>query len=135
MAQKVCMFNDLLFIPFEYGKMDCWILAREVFSRLGVNVPDYSPARQAVMKVNYELGCIAEIMKEELIGWTFLSNPEVPCMIMFQSAGVSHHVGVYIGEGKFIHITSKLIYPVIERLDNPLYGNRKFYRYDPARSD
>jgi len=124
------MFNDLLFIPFEYGKMDCWILAREVFSRLGVNVPDYSPARQAVMKVNYELGFRAEKMKEELINWDPLTEPEVPCLVISEG-----HVGVYIGKGKFIHITSKLIYPVIERLDNPLYGNRKFYRYDPARSD
>ena len=123
------MFNDLLFIPFEYGKMDCWILAREVFSRLGVNVPDYSPAVTAVMKVGYELGFRAEKMKEELINWDPLAEPEVPCLVFSEG-----HVGVYIGKGKFIHTSKKLVYPAIERLDNPKHATKKFYRFNQNNS-
>ena len=124
------MFSDLLFIPFEYGKMDCWNLVREVFKRYGIEVPEYNPARQAVAEVNYELGCIAENMEKELVQWDKLEEPETPCMIMYSSVGISHHVGVYIGEGKFIHTSKRLVYPVIERLDNPLYVARKYYRFN-----
>lgn len=123
------MFDDLLFIPYENGKMDCWILVREVYHRYGIQVPEYNPAREAVIKMNYELGYIAEVMEKELVSWEELSVPEIPCLISYSSVGISHHVGVYIGEGSFIHITRKLGSPVIERLDNPLYVNRKFYRY------
>lgn len=135
LEQKVSMFDDLLFIPFEYGKMDCWILVREVFRRYGIEVPEYNPAREAVEKVNYEFGCIDKVMGKELESWISLSEPEVPCMIIYESAGISHHVGVYMGEGKFIHTSRRLVYPVIQRLDNPLYANRKFYRYDSTHSD
>ena len=72
--------------------------------------------------------------EKEIITWTELDEPEIPCMVAFGS-DVINHVGVYIGEGKFIHTTKRLGSVVIERLDNPLYGNRKFYRYTEAHSD
>lgn len=135
LEQKVPTFNDLLFIPFEYGKMDCWILAREVFKRYGVDVPDYNPARQAVMLTNYEFGCISQEMEKELVNWDLIDSPEVPCLVVYESAGISPHVGVCIGNGKFIHTARRLVYPAIERLDNPRYATKKYYRFNPNHGD
>ena len=131
------MFRDLLSIPFEYGKMDCFILAREVFNRYGIDIPDYDPARQSVIRTRYKLESISQEVEKGLISWIEIEEPEIPCMVVM-SLGNSlfmHHVGVFIGEGKFIHITSQIGSVVIERLDNPLYANRKFYKFIAACSD
>jgi len=129
--QKVSMFKDLLFISFEHGVMDCWILAREVFNRYGIRVPEYDPARQAVAKTAYKLEIVGQEMEKGLVSWIEIDEPEIPCLIVM-SLGNSyfiHHVGVYINEGEFIHITKQIGSVVIERLDNPLYANRRFYKY------
>jgi len=127
---KAITFNDLLFVPFEFGKMDCWALSREVFSRFGVSVPDYSPAGQAVEAENYKLNVYSREMGNGLVSWTEIENPEVPCLVTLGTAGIIHHVGVYIGNNKFIHVSRKTIYPVIERMDNPKYVTRRFYKYN-----
>lgn len=127
------MFNDLLFVPFEYGRMDCWGLVEEVYRRYGKKLPDINPARAAVKAVGY--GNREKILTDESKKWLEINNPEAPCVVGFFNGEFMHHCGVYIGDGRFIHTTKRIGFPVIERLDNPLHARRKFYKYISADCD
>ena len=127
------MFKDLIGIPFEFGKMDCEILAKEVFSRYGINLPDYGMARSAISK--YIPEDISKEMKKEFVNWVPIKEPEAPCLVALGRCDYINHVGVYIGDGKFIHTTITRGAVTIERLSNPLYRNRKLYRFNSNCSD
>ena len=135
LEQRVNMFNDLIGIPFEYGKMDCEILSREVFKRLGIEVSDDSLARQAIDRYNSEVN--SKAMEEGLKRWEEIEEPENPCLVALSLGvpGFINHIGVYIGDGKFIHTTRMRGAVTIERIDNPLFRNRKFYRFDSDNGD
>lgn len=126
------MFKDLIGIPFEFGKTDCWWLAGEVFKRYNINIPEYSISRRAIEYFNLEQ--TAEEIHKHIPEWTEIKTPEIPCIILM-SLGVPdffNHIGVYIGNDKFIHTTRARGNSTIEKITNPLYANRKikYYRYD-----
>jgi len=123
------MFKDLIGIPFEYGKMDCWILAIEVFKRFGIDIPEYNVARAAVKECNMK--AVSNEMEAKTAEWIKCKEPSVPCIVAMSLGipGFINHIGVYIGNNKFIHVTHKKTV-VIERLNNPLYANRKYYTFN-----
>jgi len=126
------MFDDLLFVPHIYGRTDCWWLVREVFHRYGIEIPEYNPARVAVAAVNYDLGYFGEVVEAYVRtdDWKLIEEPEVPCLItMMISVACYHHVGVYVGGNEMIHSSSMRHYVTKEKLDNPIYARRNFYRY------
>ena len=129
------MFKDLIGVPFEYGKMDCEILTKEVFKRLGVKVSDDSFARQAIE--HYDDEDFSKLMEQGLKRWEEINEPENPCLVALSlgASGFINHIGVYIGDGRFIHTTRMRGAVTIERIDNPLFRNRKFYRFNSNRSD
>lgn len=128
--QKAITFRDLIGIPFEYEKMDCEILVKEVFNRYGVRVSDDCMARQAITCYNFKNN--AQAIEECLKDWIEIDKPKEPCLIAMSLGvpGFMHHIGVYIGEGRFIHTSSMRGAVTIERVDNPLYRNKKFYTYN-----
>ena len=123
------MYNDLLKIKYEYGVMDCAILAQEVFHRYGMDVPVPDTARRA-LEIAETLSEESEVMLNTINSmWTPISSPVEPCLVVVTSFGWCH-VGVYIGNNMFIHTSRLRKYPTIESLDNPLYAKRKFYTYN-----
>lgn len=91
--------SDLVGKPFLDDAMGpdsycCWGLAVEVFRRFGVCLPDYRAACASVSTGIAEKGgewvrCGGEM--------------PVPALMLFTTAGICDHVGVYLGGGKFIH--------------------------------
>lgn len=135
LEQKANILDDLIGIPFEHGKMDCWALSIEVFNRYGINIPYYNIARQTVSDV-YDAKCVSNVMEEKALNWIEIEKPIVPCIVALSLGvpGFINHVGVYIGDSKFIHTTRMRGAVTIERIDNPLFRNKKFYRYDSNSS-
>ena len=121
------MYRDLLGKKYESGVMDCVILGQEVFRRHGIEVDVSDAARTAVNAIDSDAGKAEFITDVIESTWNLIDKPQVPCLVVISSIGFYNHIGVYIGEGKFIHISKLRQYPTIERLDNPLYANRKFY--------
>jgi len=127
--QKVSL-SDLIGIPFKYGETDCWWLAREVYGRYGKEIPEYVVSRKTFAEQN-DLNCMKEIIEDKSVEWIEHDAPIEPCLVVMQfGLPFYHHVGVYVGKGRFIH-TSKIIGGVtIEKLGNLLYAKRKFYTFN-----
>lgn len=93
---------DLIGVPFKNGGrdksgMDCWGLTLEVFSRYDINLPDYKISCDSQIEINNKVNT-------ERNKWERCTGDlPVPALIVFNDQGVCNHVGVYIGENKFIH--------------------------------
>lgn len=104
-------YADLIGTPFanrgrslETG-VDCYGLVMEVYKRFGHIIPEYTADYDNVEAVN-----------DLIVGKTAIksnwrpadpNNPPVPCLMAIRFGvpkGVVNHTGVYIGNGKFIHI-------------------------------
>jgi len=127
--QKVFL-SDLLNVKFEFGKTDCWWLAREVFKRFGIELPEYLVC-QATFALDNNLERMHGIINEKQREWVELDEPTVPSIMAMQfGLPFYHHIGVYIGENRFIHTSKARGMVTIERLDGLLYAKRKFYTFN-----
>ena len=116
--------TDLIGKPFVDGGRgadgyDCLGLVREIYRRAGVDFPDYT-------------GCCYDFEKfyrgflEERPRWTRHELPDVPVPAVVAirfNAPMVNHIGVYIGEGKFIHTREKTG-AVIELVESPAWKRR-----------
>ncbi|TWH49588.1 C40 family peptidase [Sporomusa sp. KB1] len=85
--------------PYEF---DCWGLACEVYRRYGKTLSDYRISAMDYVKIGQQ-------MADESPMWVKVKPPlPVPCLVVIRLACGSwaNHVGVYIGDGKFIHAYS-----------------------------
>lgn len=122
---------DLIGVPFADGgrgpdAFDCWGLCREVFRRFGVELPDYEICC-------YDAESFIHQFTEERPLWRRHEPPGIPVpaliAIRFNAPNVNH-VGVYIGDGKFLHTREKTGV-VVELLCSPAWRRRIEGFYTP----
>jgi probable lipoprotein NlpC len=119
------MLSDLIGLPFKDGgrgpeQYDCWGLVREVYCRYGVNLPDYPISAMDAVKIGNQ-------MAQEKPDWLEVYEPlPVPCLVVIRLACGSwaNHVGVYIGNGRFIHAykTTGVVIDRIKRWRSSIVG-------------
>lgn len=97
------MFDDLIGRPFKNGgrgpiEYDCWGLAKKVYLMYEQTLPEYPLSAMDAVKIGQQ-------MKQEETMWQKLEKPCVPCLVVIRLSDKSwaNHVGVYIGNGQFIH--------------------------------
>lgn len=114
--------SDLIGAPFVDGGRgpegyDCWGLVCEVFRRYGVELPDYKLCC-------YDSERFFGLFCGELPRWKRCEPPEIPSIMAIKlNFPVVNHVGVYVGDGKFLHAREKTGV-VIERVDTPQWRHR-----------
>jgi len=136
------MLSDLLFVPFEFGKTDCWWLTREVHKRYGIIIPEHNVAKNAVLacmgnNTDKEIAKQIDYCQKHLSSWNKIDTPKTPCVVLFavNFSGYYAHFGTYIGNDYFIHSSVMRKYPTIEKLSNPFYAKHKYYKFDPHNND
>lgn len=119
-------YTDLLGTKFKiHGRskkegFDCYGLAIEVLKRNGVELPD----------IIYQSLDERNIIHDELhslIPNVRIANPEINCIIELCVHGEPLHVGVYLGNGLFIHSTKDIgvIIEPIKRYSKRIKGYYK----------
>ena len=95
--------NDLVGIPFENGGrtlrgFDCWGLVMEVYRRRGIKLKDYPIDAMSTARIAQEL-------KLNEGNWIKVETPEEGDLVVMHlcCAQWANHVGVYIGNGRFVH--------------------------------
>lgn len=102
------MIRDLIGVKYKpHGRtveegLDCYGVAILVLEREGITLPDvfYPDTEQDTNEVTMKL-------LEEGISHEKLDKPERNCLIELTVFGMPCHVGVYIGDGQFIHATKR----------------------------
>lgn len=95
-------YNDMIGQPFDVEKNNCYDVLREVFRRNGVIIPQTNISVCACKQASNQ-----EIERHVWQAWQEIEKPEVPCGIVIKSThpDFANHIGAYIGDGKFIHVT------------------------------
>ena len=96
--------NDYIGIPYaERGRdtsgLDCWGLVHLYYGDMGIDVPDYLWSYQQ----SGDMEKVAEAINENKKHWRKVEAPEVNDVLVFNVCGYPCHVGIYIGNGDFIH--------------------------------
>lgn len=113
---------DLIGKEFKNGgrgpeQYDCWGLAAEVFRRFGIDVPDYKISCEAKAEINGRI-------RTERPKWLRCTGDiPVPSLVVMMEHGICNHIGVYIGNGQFIHARERSG-AAIERLDSLVWKRR-----------
>lgn len=117
-------YDKYIGIPYlingrDSAGLDCWGLVRLYYSQeLNIDLPAYSslyndPADQSIR---------TEI-SSQLDNWEPLEAPALNSVCLFNIYGEPAHVGIYIGNNKFLHARQGSD-SVIESLDNPKWKSR-----------
>ena len=120
-------------IPFVDGGRDmsgcdCWGLAMLVFKAYGADIPDYQISCHLSDKIN------DKIAVESTTTWMEIKEPVEPCLVVLAMDArlptFCNHLGVYVGNGKFIHAILKQ-HAVVSRLSDVVYKDKikGFYVY------
>lgn len=122
-------YSDLIGAPFEQdgrgidGKYDCYGLTKEVFKRYGYSIGEYWCCVEDKEKINAIFRGAISNPKWREVDYKHGEAIPVPALIAlrFNSApGVVNHTGVYIGEGRFIHIRER-IGVCVDKLSSPAW--------------
>ena len=92
----------------EKKGFDCAGLVRQAFRELAIELPRTAAAQ-------FRQGCIVERNELQPGDLVFFKNT--------YKRGISH-VGIYIGNGEFVHAASRRRSVVVDRLDMPYFSSR-----------
>lgn len=99
--------RDLIGVPFkDKGRdinsgLDCWGLAQVIFARYDIILPDY-------LISCHDSNAFNTLAEQSRPQWIKLDTPQEPCIIAIKfNTNVINHVGVYIGDNKFMHTREK----------------------------
>jgi len=133
-------YNKYIDIPYKDGGrdasgLDCWGLVRLVYAdQFDIQLPSLSE-QYSTAKDHQQ---VSEVLAREKENWTIQNTPEVGDVIVFKMLGTETHVGVYIGENKFLHIREG-VDSVVESVESRLWKNRlvgyfKYTQQQPANT-
>lgn len=93
-------YMDLLGLPFERGargpnSYDCYGLAREMFRRAGITVPDFTSPGSVEQ--------IEALISSASRSWRKVPIGTVGALVTFRVDGAGAHVGYMLPNDRFIH--------------------------------
>jgi hypothetical protein len=124
-------YNKYIGLPYasngrDESGIDCWGLVRLFYKQeYNIDLPSYTEDYEGAYDTR-----ILGMMDLYKHNWSQLSQPEVGSVIVFNILGEPFHVGVYIGEGKFIHARDGMD-TVVESVNSPKWSKRieGYYKY------
>ena len=129
------ILNNYIGLPYkDNGRtrdgIDCWGLACLYYSeQLNIELPSYNTEYDGENNEN-----IKELILQHKENWQEQKEPIVGDLVLFNIFGEPTHIGVYIGNNKFLHVRERMD-SVIESLDNFKWNKRVvgFFRYQEQK--
>ena len=129
-------FEKYIGIPYvqkgrDENGVDCWGLVRLVYkNELDINLPSFSAEYETSDNERLE-----ELFAQYKEGWESTDAPEAGDVVIFRIFGYESHIGVCIGDNKFLHVREARD-AVIESLDNPKWSKRitGFFKYSEKKN-
>lgn len=106
--------------------IDCWGLARLYYlQEFNIELPSYSTEYNGETSEN-----IKELVNQHKESWTSVDKPEVGDLIVFNIFGEPTHIGIYVGDDKFLHSRDGKD-SVVETLSSHQWNKRisGYYKY------
>jgi len=124
-------YDKYIGLPYlENGRteagVDCWGLARLYYKdQFNIDLPSYTD--------EYDGGqdpAIISVINSHIDNWEELTAPNIGDLCLFNIMGEPTHVGIYVGDNKFLHCRENMD-SVVESLNNLKWKNRfvGFYKY------
>ena len=112
----------------SYEGSDCWGLCK-IFYRdcLGIELPRYADMYDPVFDLGNCGDAIAEAVTYKT--WVPATEPQFATLLTFRIMGHVAHVGIYLGEGDFLHAFNGTD-SCIESLNSVTWANRLHGMYD-----
>ena len=135
--------GDFIGIPFvdggrDYYGCDCMGLVGLIFKEYGIDVPVYDIKCDDTKAISEQFCWLYD--NKENNGWVEIDKPEEPCLIAFAIDGNMPdqvcHVGVYVGDNRFIHTIAKQG-SSLQKLSHLFYRNKikGFFKYEQNTSN
>jgi sulfur carrier protein ThiS len=129
-------FEKYIGIPYaEKGRdetgVDCWGLVRLVYkNELSIDLPSFSTEYNTSDDARIE-----ELFAQYKEGWQPTDSPEIGDVVIFRMFGYESHIGVCIGDNKFLHVRESRD-SVIESLENAKWSKRLvgFFKYSEKKN-
>jgi sulfur carrier protein ThiS len=124
-------YNKYIGLPYQANGrttsgIDCWGLAVLVYSEeLGIELPSFTDSYLGITGEG-----VSELVKVTKEGWQLVQDYKLGDLCVFNILGEPTHVGIYVGDNKFLHIREGMD-SVIESLDSYRWRHRLegTYRY------
>ena len=129
-------YNKYIGLPYasngrDESGIDCWGLVRLFYKQEhNIELPSYTEEYSGAYDAR-----ILGMMDLYKNNWSQVQQPEVGSVIVFNILGEPFHVGVYIGEDKFIHARDGMD-SVVESINSPKWAKRieGYYKYSTQAS-
>lgn len=129
-------YNKYIGLPYasngrDESGIDCWGLVRLFYKQeYDIELPSYTEEYSGAYDTR-----ILDMMDLYKHTWAQVSEPEVGSVIVFNILGEPFHVGVYVGEDKFIHARDGMD-SVLESVSSPKWAKRieGYYKYSTEAS-
>jgi len=126
------MFSKYIGIPYkEKGRdiagVDCWGLVRLIYkNEFNIDLPSFA-------EEYHNTTTVSEAISAHIEGWEQVTELKVGDSILFRIVGEPTHIGVYIGNDKFIH-TRRKSGTVVESLNSINWRSRivGYYKYSAS---
>lgn len=89
------ILDKFIIKKFHKTKYNCYHLALDIFNEYNVNIAT----------INESSDDVESVFSHYLESWKKIKELKVPCLLVIanNNFNISNHVGVYIGDNKFIH--------------------------------
>lgn len=126
--------KDLLNIPYKnrgqtFSGCDCYGLSLVYYKKiLNKTLLSYSE-QYSDSNCNIEIGAIIE--ENKLVEWYEVEEPQKHDLIVFRVNRYPMHIGVYIGDGQFLHTMKSIGSSCIEKIHSKVWNKRilKYFRH------
>ena len=124
-------YNKYIGLPYaangrDESGIDCWGLVRLFYKQeYNIELPSYIEEYAGAYDTR-----ILQMMDLYKSNWAQVFKPEVGSVIVFNILGEPFHVGIYIGDDKFIHARDGMD-SVVESVNSPKWAKRieGYYKY------